>query len=671
VPTANWTHQNRPVIISTGNITLNCAVAYILQRLAWNKIGALALNHTRTLNRTNRERKSHHESNQNRAWPGLMDITVKGLLDAYRTRRLTPDNVVDEILARCDSFKDYNIWITRLDRSQLEPYLQRLRTVAADSLPLYGIPFAIKDNIDLAGVPTTAACPAFGYTPTESAFVVQRLIDAGAIPIGKANLDQFATGLVGTRSPWGACRNAFDRDYISGGSSSGSAVATALGLVSFALGTDTAGSGRVPASFNNLVGVKPSLGIVSTSGVVPACRSLDCVSLFSLTTDDANLVLSQMAQFDATDSFARRNPFANSPRHYGMASAAFRFGVPAAAQLEFFGDASAQALFNAAVQKLESLGGIKSEIDFAPFLSAARLLYEGPWLAERYIATETIISTQPEAMLPVTRQIIEAAGHKSAIEAFKAEYRLQDYRRQAQAILETLDCIVTPTAGTIYRIDQIERDPIRLNSQLGYYTNFMNLLDCAAVAVPAGFLDSGLPWGITLFSSAFQDRYLLSVANRWQQALNLSPGATGLGLPVGDATPVQAAGHIPVVVCGAHLEGLPLNWQLRERNASLVERTTTSANYRLYALPGGPPFRPGLIRDTRQGCRIEVEVWQVPSAEFGSFVAAIPAPLAIGKLELADGRWLPGFVCEGHAVAEATEISMLGGWRAYLAQATA
>ena len=595
-----------------------------------------------------------------------MDMTVNGLLNAYRAQQLTPEAVIDELLARCAEYDDHNIWIRRLTRDELEPYLHNLRQQSPDSLPLYGIPFAIKDNIDLAGIPTTAACSAFAYTPPHSAFVVQRLLDAGAIPIGKTNLDQFATGLVGTRSPWGACGNAFNKEFISGGSSSGSAVATALGLVSFALGTDTAGSGRVPAAFNNIVGVKPTRGIVSISGVVPACRSLDCVSLFTLTTDDANLVLGHMAVFDPADSYARPNRFANTQRHYGLTSGNFLFGVPATAQLEFFGDASARALFAASISKLEALGGIKTDIDFTPFMHTARLLYDGPWVAERFIATEAIISGHADAMLPVTRTIIEKATGKSAVDTFSAEYQLAAYRRQAEQILASVDLIVTPTAGTIFSIAQVEQDPIALNTQLGYYTNFMNLLDCAAIAMPAGFLNNGLPWGITLFSTAMQDRMLLSFANRWQQALQLPLGATQQKLPASNNTPVNFSKYIPVVVCGAHLDGLALNWQLRERGARFIEKTTTSAHYRMYALPGGPPHRPGLIRDEQHGSMIDVEVWQVPSEEFGSFVAGIPAPLGIGKLEMADGRCLPGFICEGHAVATATEITEFGGWRRYI-----
>jgi len=598
-----------------------------------------------------------------------MDMTISGLLDAYHQHRLTPEQVIDRILEDCDKYQEHNIWITRLAPEQLEPYLDRLKNHSPDELPLYGIPFAIKDNIDLAGIPTTAACPAFTYTPQKSAFVVEQLIQAGAIPVGKTNMDQFATGLVGTRSPhpWGPCHNPFDPEYISGGSSSGSAVAVALGLVSFALGTDTAGSGRVPAAFNNLVGVKPSRGLLSMSGVVPACRSLDCVSIFALTTDDADAVFEQAAAFDADDDYARANPFSNNARHYGMDNGEFVFAVPQQQQLEFFGNDSARALFANAVDKLESMGGQKQEIDFIPFLDAARLLYEGPWVAERYIATDPIISQQPEAMLPEIRTIIGAAEGKTAVDAFDAEYQLQHCRQRAKLIFQEVDFLLTPTAGTIYPINQVQADPIALNSNLGYYTNYMNLLDCAAVAVPAGYLDNGIPWGVSLVAPAMQDRKLLSFANRWQQAMQLPLGAMQQPLPPGKDTVVEFSNSIPVVVCGAHLQGLALNWQLTERGARLLEKTVTSPAYRMYALAGGPPYRPGLVRNERDGDSIEVEVWSVPAGEFGSFVAGIPAPLGIGKVELQDGRWLPGFICEGYATGEAADITHQGGWRRYLA----
>ena len=597
-----------------------------------------------------------------------MDMTIRGLLDAYRQRRVTPDKVIDYVLTRCERYAGHNIWITRLSREQIQSYIDKLTDYSPDSLPLYGIPFAIKDNIDLHGIPTTAACPAYTYTPSKSAFVVQQLINAGAIPIGKTNMDQFATGLVGTRSPepWGPCKNAFNKDYISGGSSSGSAVAVALGLVSFSLGTDTAGSGRVPAAFNNLVGVKPTRGLLSTSGVVPACRSLDCVSIFALTTDDANTVLNVAAAYDCNDDYARPNTFDNNHRHYGIAADPLVIGIPQPNQLNFFGNASAQQLFSDSIQHLTSMGVTIREIDFAPFLDAARLLYEGPWVAERYVAIENVIREHPDELLPEIRTIIGSAENKTAIDYFKSEYQLQHYRKLANNILADLDCLVTPTAGTIYTIEQVQADPIKLNSNLGYYTNFMNLLDCASIAAPAGFLDKGIPFGITFVGPAMSDRKLLSIANRWQQQLGLNLGAIDEPLPISQKIQTTFRNMIPVVVCGAHLQGLPLNWQLTERGATLLQQTQTAKKYRMYALPGGPPYRPGLMRDEDNGTAIEVEIWTVPKEEFGSFVANIPAPLGIGKVEIVDGRWLPGFICEAYAACNAEDISQLGSWKNYL-----
>ena len=601
-----------------------------------------------------------------------MDMTLQGLLNAYKNNELTPESLVDHILAEAAKYAAHNIWIHLCNRQQLQPYLDNLRQHTPASLPLYGIPFAIKDNIDLENIATTAACAAFTSTPKKSAFVVQQLINAGAIPLGKTNLDQFATGLVGTRSPWGACRNAFNAEFISGGSSSGSAVAVSLGLVSFALGTDTAGSGRVPAAFNNLIGVKPSKGLVSMSGVVPACRSLDCVSLFALTTDDANQLLEIITAYDANDDYARANTFSNNHRHYAAINRTFCFGVPRDDQLEFFGDGNARQLFHQAVAKMQQLGGKKIEIDFSPFRDAARLLYEGPWVAERYSVVEKLITEQPDALLPVIRQIIGSAKNKQAVDVFKAQYQLQHYRKRAEKILAEIDFMLTPTTGTIYTIDQIQHDPVTLNSNLGYYTNYMNLLDCASIAVPAGFLANGLPWGVTLVADHHHDRKLLSFANRWQQALQLPLGATQQALPPSQLQKTIAgfslpsSDNIPVVVCGAHLHGLPLNWQLTERGAMFSEKTTTASAYRMIALAGGPPYRPGLIRNTQTGCAIEVEVWNVPAESFGSFVAAIPAPLGIGKVELADGRWLTGFICEQYGVNSDEDISHFGGWRAYM-----
>ncbi len=590
-----------------------------------------------------------------------LSLDIGSLLAGYRSGTLTPRDVMTNVLTRISQARDKSAWITMVPDSRIFDYVRRLEEKSPHSLPLYGIPFAIKDNIDLAGVPTTVACPAHAFTPERSAFVVKKLIDAGAIPIGKTNLDQFATGLVGTRSPYGACRNAFNGDYISGGSSSGSAVALAMGLVSFALGTDTAGSGRVPAAFNNLIGLKPTRGVLSTRGVFPACRSLDCVSIFALTSADAARVLQVTQDYDSEDIYARRAESAPT-----LSQTAFRFGVPSAPALQFFGDGEYERLFEASVKKLEALGGTRVEIDFAPFLHAARLLYEGPWVAERYLAIRERIERAPESLFPVTRDIISRGARGSALDAFSAEYRRMDLKRLSESVWDHVDLIVTPTAGTIYRISDVEEDPIRLNSNLGYYTNFMNLFDLSAVAAPAGFRGDGLPFGITFFAPAFSEKNLLALADRVQRASVQSVGAMNQPLPEETYTGAGAADEIPVAVCGAHMEGLPLNPQLTSRGARMLQRTRSSPNYRFYALPGGPPHRPGMIRVATGGAAIELEVWSVPAQHFGSFVAQIPAPLGIGKVELADGSWVSGFICEGFAANGAQDITQLGGWKAYL-----
>ncbi len=593
-------------------------------------------------------------------------LDIGKLRRLYRERVLTPGVLVEQLHARLAGDDPLCIWITRLTLEQLRAYARPLEGRDPASLPLYGIPFAIKDNIDLAGVPTSAGCTEYAYTPERSATVVQRLIDAGAIPVGKTNLDQFATGLNGTRSPYGACRNSFDPDYIAGGSSSGSAVATALGLVSFALGTDTAGSGRVPAAFNNLVGLKPTRGLVSSAGVVPACRTLDCVSLFALTAGDVQAVLDVAAGFDAHDPYSRH---ARTGR--ALSAAGFRFGVPPASQLEFFGNREYAALFDAAVARLTVLGGARVEIDFTPFLEAARLLYEGPWLAERYVAIRDFIESKPKALHPVTRAIIQQGRIPSASDAFKAMYRLAELRRAIEPILESVDVVVTPTAGTIYRVAELEDDPLRTNNNLGYYTNFMNLLDLAAVAVPAGFTQAGLPFGITLFAEAYRERALLALSARFEQALRLPLGATGRPRPPAEPATAPPPGYMSVAVSGAHMRGLPLNSQLTERGGFLLESTRTAPQYRFYALPGGPPQRPGLVRVQDGGASIEVEIWALPLEHYGAFVAAIPSPLGIGSVVLVDGRIAQGFVCETCAVSGAEDITAFGGWRRYLSSSNA
>jgi allophanate hydrolase len=592
-----------------------------------------------------------------------ISLDIASLRQRYLSGEFTPMALVEALLARLAGKDTHHIWISRLDADALRSYARNLEGKDIASLPLYGIPFAIKDNIDLAGLPTTAACPEFAYTPERHATVVQRLIDAGAIPLGKTNLDQFATGLNGTRSPYGACRNAFDPDTISGGSSSGSAVAVALGLASFSLGTDTAGSGRVPAAFNHLVGHKPSCGALSTRGVVPACRSLDAVSIFALTAEDAERVLAVAAGFDAEDEYAR--PLAPHGFDFGRASG-FRFGVPMQKDLAFFGNTEAERLFGEAVQRMQALGGTPVAVDLAPFLETARLLYGGPWVAERYLAIRDFFDANADKVFPPVREIIAGGRNISAADTFAHLYQLRAAKRICDAVWNAIDVMLTPTAGTIYRIDEMEADPIRLNSNLGYYTNFMNLLDLAATAVPAGFQSDGLPFGVTLIAPPDQDAPLLHLASRMQQVLGGKLGATAHVLPAAEALNLLPSGQVRVAVVGAHLSGLPLNDQLTERNARLVSATQTAPKYRFYALPDGK--RPGLIQVEEGGASIACEVWEMPAANFGSFVAGIPAPLGIGTLELADGSSVNGFICEGLGVADAQDITEYGGWRTWLAE---
>jgi len=596
----------------------------------------------------------------------MKTLFISTLLDGYRRKLFSPEEVILEVLGRIERAPDHHAWISRLSRAQVLRYARALSAQSTDELPLYGIPFAIKDNIDLAGVATTAACPTYAYTPTKSAHVVERLVAAGAIPVGKTNLDQFATGLVGVRSPYGACCNSFNRDYISGGSSSGSAVVVAQGLVSFALGTDTAGSGRVPAAFNNVIGLKPSCGLLSTRGVVPAGRSIDCVSILALSSDDARQILAVGSHFDAEDPFSRTVPAKNALTAK-LHSTAFTFAIPRAKQLEFFGDQEYARLYDKACAELTNLGGKPVDIDFEPFLATARLLYEGPWIAERYAAVGQFIESHRTEIHPTTRAIIEKGKAPSAVDAFQSQYALQSLRRVCDQIWKTADVLVTPTAGTIYTIAQVQSDPVQLNSNLGRYTNFMNLLDLAGLAVPTGFRSDGWPFGVTLAGPAGSDHALLGLGDRLHRTCATGAGATREQLP-----PLVAArdgsilNYITIAVCGAHMEGLPLNSQLQERGAFLVKRTRTISSYRFYALPGGPPSRPGMVRVREHGCAIEVEVWAVPPEHFGSFVAAIPAPLGIGKILLDDNTQVSGFLCESWAVHEATDISELGGWREYL-----
>ena len=604
-----------------------------------------------------------------------MSLEIAALTEAYADGSLTPEAVLDEVYARIERRGERPIWIHLLQRTEADMQLAAARARKAEGadLPLFGIPFAVKDNIDVAGLPTTAGCPDFAFRPERSATVVQRLIDAGAILIGKTNLDQFATGLVGTRSPYGACSSVFDERYVSGGSSSGSGVAVGAGLVSFALGTDTAGSGRVPAAFNNIVGLKPTKGLVSTSGVLPACRTQDVVSIFAGTAGDALAVLRVAGAYDATDAYSRKAPPATvQPATWPPG---FRFGVPRDG-LEFFGDEAAAALFAASVERLEALGGTRVEVDFTPFRDAARLLYSGPWVAERLAAIRAFAEARPESIDPVVRGIVLGAETLSAVDAFDGLYKLAELTRRAEAEWAAMDVLLLPTTGTTYTIEELRADPVRLNSNLGYYTNFVNLMDLSAIAVPAGFREDslrlgGLPFGVTLIGRAFADGALAALADRFHRAQALSIGATGQ-MPKGpalDAAPdAPAPGTVRLAVVGAHLTGQPLNHQLTGRQARLVRTARTAQGYRLYALAGTIPAKPGLVRDPAGAGGIELEVWELAEAAFGSFVAEVPPPMAIGTVTLEDGTTVKGFLCEPIALNGAEDITGFGGWRRWLAR---
>ncbi|SFS11121.1 allophanate hydrolase [Granulicella pectinivorans] len=600
-------------------------------------------------------------------------MNIEALHREYASSATTPVEVVQKIFARIEAEGLHPVWISLLPKEQV---LARANHLALHltpedraKLPLYGIPFAVKDNIEVANHPTTAACPAYAYTPSESATVVTKLEAAGAILIGKTNMDQFATGLVGTRSPYGICSSVFHKDYISGGSSSGSAVAVASGLVSFALGTDTAGSGRVPAMFNNLVGLKPTRGVLSTHGVVPACRTLDCVSIFAETSSDAALVLAAASGFDVKDPYSRQ-PTPGAGASPWAAAPTFRFGVPAANTLEFFGDTHNPALYQAAVEALTHLGGQPVEIDLAPFLATAQLLYKGPWVAERYAAIASFIAAHKADMDPTVAGIISGAGNYTAVDAFESAYKLEALRRTTSAVWNDIDFMLLPTAPRTYTIAEIVEAPVERNSHLGTYTNFVNLLDLSAIAVPAGMRPDGLPFGVSFIGKAFTETALLPVADRLHRALNttLGGGSETLAATTPLAIAIPPQGTLLMAVVGAHLEGQPLNWQLTQRGGRLIRRCKTSTDYKFYALKNTTPPKPGLVRvPGYTGSGIEVEIWALPADTVGTFVEGVPQPLSIGKLKLDDGSLVMGFLVEPSATEDALEITHLGGWRAYLA----
>jgi allophanate hydrolase len=592
-----------------------------------------------------------------------VSLDIGSLQAHYSSGSLTPGDVIREVYRRIRMLPDNPIWIHLVPEEEAVRATEALHGTA--SHPLFGIPFAIKDNIDAENLPTTAGCPSFSYVAEKDATTVERLKKAGGILVGKTNLDQFATGLVGARSPYGACSTVFDPEYISGGSSSGSAVAVAAGLVSFALGTDTAGSGRVPAAFNNIIGLKPTRGVVSTHGVVPACRSLDCVSIFCLTAEDAETVFSIAAGYDRNDPYSRTLPPAKS------GASTYRIGIPAPQALEMV-DHGFMELFLQAEERLASLGHTLIEVDIQPFLQSAQLLYGGPWVSERFAAVGRFVKENGEAVHPVVRNIILGGEKYSAVEAFNGQYALEKFRQEASDTWNIIDFLVLPTAPESFRIAEVESDPVTLNSRLGVFTNFMNLLDLAGVAVPAGFRADGLPFGITFVGQKFSDCSLLGLAASYLLSLRPALGGTGLSYP---DTPAAAKEIKPdrmkIAVVGAHLTGQPLNYQLTDRDARFVRTAKTSPSYQLFALPGTSPPKPGLVRMAAEGgVSIDLEIWELPVAQFGNFLREVPSPLTIGTIHLSDGRAVKGFLCEEAAVQDAPNISAFGGWKAYLKSQT-
>lgn len=593
-----------------------------------------------------------------------LSLDFASLADLYESGAATSEDVVREVYRRIRMKGVRPDWITLVD--------ERMALAAARVAPpgpLFGLPYAVKDNIDVAGLETTCACPEFAYVAERSAFVVEKLAAAGAILIGKTNLDQFATGLNGTRSPYGVPASSFNPDYIAGGSSSGSAVVVASGLVSFSLGTDTAGSGRVPAAFNNIVGLKPSKGRISMTGVVPACRTQDTVSIFALTVRDAAKVAETTFAYDSEDSFARRGA---APFRLVATPDRLRVGIPQS-ETPFFGDGEYQALYHAAVTRIIGLGAEIIGVDYAPFAAVAEMLYDGPWVAERLVAAGGLLKHNPMSVHPVLRDILHSAERKTALHAFQSFYGLADAIRDTAHVWDEIDVLMLPTAGTTFQIAEMRADPIALNAKLGAYTNFVNLMDLAAIAVPGGFRSDGIPFGVTLIGPALSDGMLASVGDALHRSLDDAKlGATPMKLssipPL--RTEVSELRKVRIAVVGAHLSGQPLNCQLIERDAKLVETTRTARGYSLYALAETTPPKPGLVFDGAGVGEIEIEIWEMDQEALGSFIPLIKAPLGIGTLTLADGRTVQGFLCEAHAVKGASDITSYGGWRNWLANST-
>lgn len=592
-----------------------------------------------------------------------LPFTINALREAYAAGT-SPADVIDEVFARLDAVGDPGIFIHLRDRDDLVAEADALGDYDP-ALPLWGIPYAAKDNIDVAGIETTAGCPAYAYTPDKDAFVIAQLRAAGALMIGKTNLDQFATGLVGVRTPYGAPLNAVDPEIVPGGSSGGSGVIVGHGIVSFSLGTDTAGSGRVPAALNNIVGLKPTLGALSASGVVPACRTLDTVSIFALTVDDAYAVFAVARGYDAADAYSK--PLAH--KDLTEPTKPLRVGIPDAGSIAFFGDAVQKAAFERDVTALEAQGVVIEPISFEPLYAIARMLYEGAWVAERYTVIADLLATNPDAVHPVTRQIITHAETMSAADAFIGIYRLAELKRAAEPMLDGLDLLCVPTVPTFYSVADLEADPVTPNSNNGTYTNFVNLLDMCGIAVPTAPRSDGRPGSVTLLAGAGEDALVASIARGFEHDCPRMMGATPHAIANPSPLPVAQPEFIEIAVCGAHMSGLPLNWQLTDLGATFLRKAQTTSDYKFYALAGGPPARPGLVKAPgAKASSIALEVWSLPKTAFGSFMADIPAPLGIGTVDLSDGAAVKGFLCEPSGLKGAADITELGDWRSYRAQ---
>jgi allophanate hydrolase len=590
-----------------------------------------------------------------------LPFTLSSLHKAY-AEGVSVTDVMAEVDRRISGVNDPGIFISRTSSSERAIAVAALDEFNPKQKPLWGIPFVVKDNIDVAGLPTTAGCPEFAYTPSENAFAVQLLINAGAVVIGKTNLDQFATGLVGVRTPYPIPRNALESGMVPGGSSSGSAVAVAHGLVSFSLGTDTAGSGRVPAGLNNIVGLKPSLGAISATGVVPACRSLDTISIFALTVSDANEVFRTAAQFDSHDVYSRQFTTGKPIK----TPTSFTVAIPDSSSLII--DEPAQKIsFDATIEQLIKMGATVTPIDFTPFYEAAKLLYEGPWVAERHAATESFLKKNAKAMFPVTRTIIEQALSFSATDAFNAQYRLNALKRDVAPFLSACDFLCVPTFPGFCSLKAVEQEPVAANARLGTYTNFVNLMDLCGITVPTSTRDDGRPGSVTLIAQSGEDAYVAGIADALHRQANANFGATNWQeFGSSEHLPLTTENETAITAVGAHMRDLPLNHQLTNLGARFLYATKTAPEYKLIRLQGGPPLRPGLIRQT-EGTEIELEVWAIPSKNVGAFISQIPSPLGIGKVKLNSGEHVLGFICEAIGKLESQDITEFGGWRNYIA----